>query len=176
MERTAFDSAVAEHGGRVFTLALYLLNDRAEAEDVTQDVLVRFWQRGAEVDPDRIGAWLMRVTRNRCIDFLRTRQFARNRSASHDGSRVLDMVVDARPGPETRARASELGSIINHALAGLSEPFRSVVVLREIQGHAYDEIAQVLDMPLNTVRVTLHRGRRMLREALREEYDHAAVV
>ncbi len=176
MRRTAFESAVAEHGGRVFTLAVYLLNDREEAKDVTQEVLVRFWQRGHEVDSDRIGAWLLRVTRNRCIDALRTRMSARNASVTSDGTRVLEMAVDVRPDPERRARASELGSIINHALAGLSEPYRSVVVLREIQGHAYDEIADVLDMPLNTVRVTLHRGRRMLRAALREEYDHAAAV
>lgn len=176
MRRTAFESAVAEHGGKVFTLAVYLLNDREEAEDVAQEVLVRFWQRGPEVDPDRIGAWLMRVTRNRCIDALRTRKSARNASVTRDGDRVLEMAVDARPGPERRARASELGSIINQALAGLSEPYRSVVVLREIQGRAYDEIADILTMPLNTVRVTLHRGRRMLRAALREEYDHAAAV
>jgi len=176
MEKTAFDSAVAEHGGRVFTLAVYLLNDREEAEDVTQEVLVRFWQWGPEVDPNRVGAWLMRVTRNRCIDALRTRGAARNASRTHDGAHVIEMVVDARPGPETRARASELGSIINQALADLSEPYRSTVVLREIQGRTYDEIADILNMPLNTVRVTLHRGRRMLREMLREEYDHAAVV
>lgn len=176
MERTAFDSAVAEHGGRVFTLAVYLLNNREEAEDVTQEVLVRFWQRGPEVDPNRVGAWLMRVTRNRCIDALRTRKSARNASVMHDGARVLEMAVDARPGPERRARAAELGSIISHALAGLSEPYRSTVVLREIQGRTYDEIADILNMPLNTVRVNLHRARRMLRAALREEYDHAAAV
>ncbi len=64
MTRAAFDSAVAEHGNRVFTLAVYLLNHREEAEDVTQEVLVRLWQRGSEVDPGRIGAWPMVVERD----------------------------------------------------------------------------------------------------------------
>jgi RNA polymerase sigma factor (sigma-70 family) len=175
MRRAAFESAVAEHGRRVFTLAVYLLNDREEAEDVTQEVLVRLWRRGAEVDPGRLGAWLARVTRNHCIDVLRRRSAARYAAfASGDGG-VADTTVDGRPGPETRAHASELGSRIHCALAELPEPYRSVVVLREIQGLSYGEIGEVLEMPLNSVRVTLHRGRRKLREALREEYEHAAV-
>ena len=176
MRRTAFDDAVAEHGSRVFTLAVYLLNHREEAEDVTQEVLVRFWQRGSDVDPQRIGAWLMRVTRNRCIDVIRSRSTAGNPSLQREGGRSLEGAVDGRPGPDARVCASELGSKIHEALSGLSEPYRSVVVLREIQGLSYGEIRNVLDMPLNTVRVTLHRGRRRLREALREEYDHAAVM
>ena len=85
------------------------------------------------------------------------------------------MTADERPGPESRARASELGSRIHVALAALPEPYRSVVILREIQGHSYSEIRELLDMPLNTVRGTLHRGRRKLREALREEYEQVAV-
>jgi RNA polymerase sigma-70 factor (ECF subfamily) len=176
MRRTAFESTVAEHGGRVFTLAVYLLNDREEAEDVTQDVLVRLWQKGHEVDPERVGAWLMRVTRNRCIDAMRSRTGLQRASLVHDSDGTLERAVDCRPGPETRAHASEIGSIIHDALAALPEPYRSVVVLREIQGHSYHEISDILEMPLNSVRVTLHRGRRQLRRALREEYEHAAVV
>lgn len=176
MRGKAFDAAVAEHGGRVFTLAVYLLNHREEAEDVTQEVLVRLWQQGSGVDPRRIGAWLMRVTRNRCIDVLRSRSTAKGALLQPGASRLADVAVDARPGPDTRVRSSEIGLKINSALSDLSEPYRSVVILREIEGLSYGEIGEVLNMPLNTVRVTLHRGRRRLRETLREEYDHAAVV
>lgn len=176
MTRTAFQSAVDEHANRVFTLAVYLLNHREEAEDVCQDVLVRLWQRGSEVDPERVGAWLMRVTRNRCIDVIRSRSTARKSFLPSVDGRFLEDAIDGRPGPDTRARASELGLKIHSALSDLSEPYRSVVVLREIQGLSYGEIGEVLNMPLNTVRVTLHRGRRQLREGLREEYDDAAVV
>jgi RNA polymerase sigma-70 factor (ECF subfamily) len=60
------------------------------------------------------------------------------------------------------------------ALAGLSEPAKSIVILREIQGLSYREIGDVLELPLSTVRVALHRGRRRLREELREVYNHVA--
>ncbi len=176
MTKAAFDSAVDQHANRVFTLAVYLLNHREEAEDVTQEVLVRLWQRGSEVDPARIGAWLMRVTRNRCIDLIRSRSTARKSFLPSADGWFLEDAIDGRPGPDTRARASELGLKIHSALSDLSEPYRSVVVLREVQGLSYSEIGEVLNMPLNTVRVTLHRGRRQLRESLREEYDDAAVV
>jgi RNA polymerase sigma-70 factor (ECF subfamily) len=171
MRRQDFDDVVVTHGRRVFTLAVYLLANREEAEDVTQEVLVKLWRRGHEVSPERFGPWLVRVTRNACIDTIRARK---------DGGRVnLDgesgiELLERAPGPETLAHASQLGNRILNALETLSEPSRSVVILREIQGMTYQEIGDALEMPINNVRVTLHRGRRRLREELREVRDHVA--
>jgi RNA polymerase sigma-70 factor (ECF subfamily) len=171
MRREEFDAAVATHGRRVFTLAVYLLANRQEAEDVTQEVLVRLWRRGGEVSAGKIGPWLMRVTRNACIDAARR---------SKDKGRIpIDEtpgvnLFDRAPGPESKAQASQLGRFLLQALESLSEPSRSVVILREIQGMSYREIGEALEMPVDNVRVTLHRGRRRLREELREVYDHAA--
>lgn len=168
------DAVVAEHQRRVFTLAVYLLGDREEAEDVTQEVLIQCWQRGHEVASERLGAWLLKVTRNRCIDRSRARRTRRAHGMVAVGDRMLE-AVDRDPGPEGRLRGAQLGDAIRRALAALAEPYRSVVILREIQGLSYTEIADALEMPLNTVRVTLHRARRKLRDELREEYDRAAV-
>jgi RNA polymerase sigma-70 factor (ECF subfamily) len=171
MRREDFDAAVATHGRKVFTLAVYLLADRQEAEDVTQEVLVRLWRRGGEVSAGKIGLWLMRVTRNACIDAVRRR---RDRGRiSIDEARGAEL-FDHAPGPESKAHASQLGTRVLEALEKLNEPGRSVVILREIQGLSYREIGEVLEMPVNNVRVTLHRGRRRLRDELREVYDHAA--
>ena len=74
MRRDDFDAAMATHGRKVHTLAVYLLADHAEAEDLTQEVLMRLWRKGHEVAPDKIGAWLLRVTRNACIDAIRRRR------------------------------------------------------------------------------------------------------
>ena len=135
---------------------------------------MRLWRRGHEVDPDRLGAWLLRVTRNACIDLQRRRRsspgvvpLAAGGGADHEPSEMA-------PGPEGLARASELGSRIRQALGSLSEPFRSVVILREIQGLTYQEIGEALEIPLSSVRVNLHRGRRRLRDQLREVRDHVA--
>jgi RNA polymerase sigma-70 factor (ECF subfamily) len=175
MDRATVEAVIEEHGARVFTLAVYLLHDREEAEDVTQEVLIQYWQRGREVPQERLGAWLLRVTRNRCIDRLRTRR-SRLRWLPVAGADAVATVTDSAPGPEARVNGSQLGAAILRALADLHEPYRSVVILREIQGLAYDEIADTLEMPLSTVRVTLHRGRRRLRAELREEYEGAAAA
>jgi RNA polymerase sigma-70 factor (ECF subfamily) len=171
MRRADFDAVVADHGRKVFTLAVYLLGSREEAEDVTQEVLVRLWRRGGEVSPDRIGAWLVRVTRNACIDTIRRRK--QRTQVDLDGAAAAGL-QERTPGPEALLHASQLGGRILKALENLSEPSRSIVVLREIQGLSYQEIADALEMPINNVRVTLHRGRRRLREELREVHDHVA--
>jgi RNA polymerase sigma-70 factor (ECF subfamily) len=171
MRRLDFDATVATHGRKVHTLAVYLLANREEAEDVTQEVLIRLWRRGHEVLPEKIGPWLIRVTRNACIDAIRRRK---------DGGRVaIDdeagfELLEPAPGPERLVHSSQLGGRILRALDTLPEPGRSVVILREIQGLSYQEIGEALEMPTSSVRVTLHRGRRRLREELREVHDHVA--
>jgi RNA polymerase sigma factor (sigma-70 family) len=174
MRGAALETVIAEHQRRVFTLAVYLLEDHEEAEDVTQEVLIQYWRRGHEVASERLGAWLLRVTRNLCIDRIRARSSRRSRLTVAGADWMLE-APDRNPGPEGRLRGSQLGEAIRRALADLAEPYRSVVILREIQGLAYDEISETLEMPLNTVRVTLHRARKKLRHELREEYERAAV-
>ena len=171
MRRQDFDAVVVTHGRRVFTLAVYLLVNREEAEDVTQEVLVRLWRRGHDVSPDRIGPWLVRVTRNACIDTIRRRKDQTRVGLEAD---ALNELQESAPGPETLSHASQLRSRILRALETLSEPSRSVVILREIQGLSYQEIGDALEMPISNVRVTLHRGRRRLREELKEVHDHVA--
>jgi RNA polymerase sigma-70 factor (ECF subfamily) len=175
MRQSVFDAAVATHGTRVWTLAVYLLGDATEAEDVVQEVLIRLWRHGTEVREGRLRSWLMRVTRNACIDALRRRsQGVDGRRAGDSGS--LGQIEINLPGPERLAQSAQLSDRIAAALARLREPQKSVVVMREIQGLSYREIAEVLEMPLNSVRVALHRGRARLRLELEEVRDHVATA
>ena len=172
MRRQDFDAAVAIHGRTVYTFAVYLLANREEAEDVTQEVLVRLWRHGHEVLPEKIGPWLVRVTRNACIDTIRRRKGG-SQVAIDDGAGIE--LHEPAPGPERLAHGSQLGAKILQALDALNEPGRSVVILREIQGLSYQEIGEALEMPMTSARVTLYRGRRRLREELKEVRDHVAV-
>jgi RNA polymerase sigma-70 factor (ECF subfamily) len=138
---------------------------------VTQEVLVRLWRRGHEVLPEKIGPWLIRVTRNACIDVMRRRKGG-SQVAIDDEAGIE--IHEPAPGPERLAHASQLGGRILQALETLTEPGRSVVILREIQGLSYQEIGEALEMPMSSVRVTLHRGRRRLREELKEVHGHVA--
>jgi RNA polymerase sigma-70 factor (ECF subfamily) len=172
MMRTEFETAVAQHQRRVFTVAYYSLASREEAEDVTQEVFLKLWSHRRQVlASPTLGAWLVRVARNACIDRARHRKTV---------SAVLQPVGESPPpspsldpDPERLARSAELRSHLERALARLPEPQRSIAILREIEALPYSEIAEALELPLNTVKAYLHRARRRLRSELREVADHA---
>lgn len=172
---TGFDSAVEQHQRRIFSFAYYLLHNREEAEDVTQEVLLRLFRHRRKVEPERMGAWLLRVTRNACYDLLRQRRTRNRHTIEIDEEVALQLPDQDTPSPETQAGTTAFRRRLEEALQELSEPYRSVLILREIQGLKYREIADTLEMPLNTVRVHLHRGRRKLRERLHEDYADAQI-
>ena len=145
---------------------MYFLGDRTEAQDVTQDVLLRLWQHRDNVDEDRLLGWLLRVTRNACVDALRKRKAQRNVMTSD--SEALEYTPGQGPTPETSAEAADFQGHLERALRRMAEPYRSIVILREVQELKYEEISGAMDLPLNTVKVYLHRGRKMLREHLSE--------
>jgi RNA polymerase sigma factor (sigma-70 family) len=165
---TDLEMAVARYQRRIYTFAHYFLGNWQEAEDVTQEVLLRLWRRGGAIEAAGLLPWLLRVTRNACYDLLRRRRpgFA---LSSPEADSAAQRVPDGTPGPEAAAAATEARDRVRGALRRLPEPYRSAVILREVQGLSYQEIGEALDIPLNTVRVHIHRGRQKLRDLLREE-------
>ena len=161
-----FERHVRKYQHRVFGFAVYFLGDRTEAEDVTQDVLLRLWQHRDNVDEDRLLGWLLRVTRNACVDALRKRKAQRNVMTSD--TEALAYTPDADPMPDACAEAADFQRRLERALNRIAEPYRSIVILREVQELKYEEISGAMNLPLNTVKVYLHRGRKMLREQLSE--------
>ena len=153
-------------------MAYYSLANREEAEDVTQEVFLKLWRHRRQVlTSTTLAAWLLRVTRNACIDRARHRKTVAS---------ILQPVGDhplpapsGDPDPERLARSGEMRRHLQQALARLSEPLRSIVILREIEALSYREIADILELPLNTVKAYLHRARRRLRTDLKEVADHA---
>lgn len=154
---------VAEHSARVYRLAYRLTGNRQDAEDLTQDVFVRVFRSLDKFEPGNFAGWLHRITTNLFLD--RARRAARIRmdgfadGAEHQllGSQIVpeDAVHDAGFDPDIEA-----------ALASLPEKFRVAVVLCDIEGLSYDEIADVLGVKVGTVRSRIHRGRTQLRDAL----------
>ena len=163
-----FRKLADEFGGRIFTFALYALRQREDAEDVTQEALIRLWRHQDDIADGSAGAWVMRVTRNLVIDVARRRRSRAALFAEGPDAEVSAAQV-ASPGAGDAAGRRELRDALEAAIAALDEPYRSIVVMREIQGLAYDEIARALEMPLGTIKVYLHRARRRLREQVRRE-------
>jgi len=168
---TAFETTAARYQKKVYSFARSLLSNSEEAEDVTQEVLLRLWRHQRRLDEERLGSWVLRVTRNACYDLLRKRRAAAGlaNAESLDGEDARE-IATAEPDPESRVQTSDFRRRLTEALAGLGEPYKSVVLLREVQGLSHREIGEILDIPEVTVRVHLHRGRKKLREQLREVY------
>jgi RNA polymerase sigma-70 factor (family 1) len=164
--RSAFELMVEQHRHRVMGYASYYMKDQVLAEDVTQEVFVRLWDQRDKIDEARVSAWLIRVTRNVCIDMLRRQQLQRGLfSSEYDEMNDSDA---GAPSPEEDAESNDFQVHLKRCLDRLPEPHRSIVILREIQEHKYEEIGEALDLPLNTVKVYLHRARKMLRKQLEE--------
>lgn len=168
MRLPEYEEAVKIHKDRVFSLAFYLLGRREDAEEVLQEVLLRLWKHRKRVEWERMGAWLARVTRNACYDSMRRRTSAGRDRVHAVESEELERAAGPAPDPEASAVSFDLLKRVQAELLQLDEPYRSVLVLREIQEYKYAEISEALELPLNTVRVYLHRGRRKLRDRLKE--------
>jgi RNA polymerase sigma-70 factor (ECF subfamily) len=155
-----FRQWVDEYRDQAWTLARYLLKDPAEAEDVCQEAFVKLWHHQDAIDPAKVKPWLMKVTRNGCLDRLRRRR--PTEELTEQGP------PDPAPGPLQATHQRELAQRLRQSIAGLAEPYRSLVVLRDIHQHSYVEVAGVLELSLAKVKVYLHRARKQLREQLAE--------
>lgn len=155
-----FQQWVAEYQDQAWSLARYLLKDAAEAEDVCQESFVKLWHQQDSIDPDKARAWLMKVTRNGCLDRLRRRKPSEELGEWH--------VDGVSAGPQQGAEHRELGAWLQKSIDQLGEPYRSLVVLRDVQQNSYEEVADALELSLSQVKVYLHRARKQLREELAE--------
>jgi len=155
-----FQQWVVAYQDQAWTLARYLLKDSAEAEDACQEAFVKLWRNQHKVDPDKVRPWLMKVTRNACLDRLRRR---------HPTEEWQDwQQPDPAAGPMQGLYQREQGEWLKSSINRLKEPYRSLVVLRDIHQHSYEEVAGVLELSLPQVKTYLHRARKLLREQLAE--------
>jgi RNA polymerase sigma-70 factor (ECF subfamily) len=166
----AFAALVEPLQRRAFNLALRMLGDPDEAADVAQDALVRAYTRLGDFRGEAsFATWLHRIVHNTALDALRWR--ARHPVEFLDPSPAAGddpprEVAAAGEGPEAAAvRADERRAILR-ALAALSPEFRAAVILRDVQGLDYDEVAAVTGVSLGTVKSRLHRARARLRQLL----------
>jgi len=157
-----FQATVQAHKDRLYALAVHLTGDRSEAEDVVQESFMKLWQHRATLDGDATLPWLLSVARNASLDRLR-----RRRMVPVDGTQ-LEARESVEPQPDRRLSDEEFTRRLNRAVAELNEPYRSLVVMREMQGLDYQTIAEALALSLSQVKVYLHRTRRRLRHQLSE--------
>jgi RNA polymerase sigma-70 factor (ECF subfamily) len=168
----AFEPLVEKYRQRVWRLAYNVLRDREEAWDVAQEAFIRAWQalpsfRGQSA----FYTWLFRIVMNVAADRARSRAargraFGTERVPEEDWERVLVDQPESDSRPDTAATGAQERERIERALATLSDDHRRIVVLSDIEGLSYKEIAEVLEIPMGTVMSRLHNARKRLRTAL----------
>lgn len=172
-ERQEFDALVDRYHKQAYNIAYRMAGNHADAEDLTQEAFIRafrfFGQYRRELPFD---SWLYKIMSNVFIDRLRRRPKAIIRSLDQpvqtaEGEAQFD-VADPCDGPEDIVLSMEMDSRIQAALENLPEAFRITVIYADIQGLSYEEIAEVTNTNIGTVRSRLHRGRRLLRDKLKK--------
>ena len=155
---------VVEHGDAIYRLAFSIVGDRALAEDIAQEALVKAWLALPSLrSRSALRSWILRITHNTSISMLRTR-----RAVVTDPHGLPEPVIAAEKSVESQVQSEAVVSDFIAALSTLDDLSRSIVVLRELEGFSYDEIAEVLAVPLPTVKTRLFRARRRLGTNLRE--------
>ena len=158
-----WEQVVQEHSARVYRLAYRLTGNRHDAEDLTQEVFVRVFRSLSSYTPGTFEGWLHRITTNLLLDQVSRKQRIRFDALPEDAG---DRLAGSDPGPERAWEHNNLDHDVQAALDTLTPEFRAAVVLCDIEGLSYEEIAATLDVKLGTVRSRIHRGRAALRQAL----------
>ncbi len=168
-DMNAFNAIVERHQRAVYSTCLRMLRDPHLAEDATQDAFVRAWNaidsfRGGIVRP-----WLLRIATNRTYDMLRSK--ARRPAQSLDAQAFESepewtTQVNVAEHPEHYSTRGEMSEFLEAALASLPDDQRLAIVLSDVQGYGYDEIAQIMDIAVGTVKSRISRGRGRLRDYL----------
>ncbi|MCQ4080212.1 RNA polymerase sigma factor SigE [Streptomyces sp. RB6PN25] len=158
-----WEEIVSTHSARVYRLAYRLTGNQHDAEDLTQEVFVRVFRSLSSYTPGTFEGWLHRITTNLFLDMVRRRQRIRFDALADDAAERL---ASREPSPAQHFSDTHFEADVQQALDTLAPEFRAAVVLCDIEGLSYEEIAATLGVKLGTVRSRIHRGRSHLRSAL----------
>ncbi len=158
----SWEEVARRHGRKIYNFAYRLSGNPDDAADLAQEVLLRVRRGLLTYTPGSFDGWLWRITRNAFLDMVRRRQ-RRPTSPLPDDDRAT---ASASPSPDEVLATIRLSEDIQSALLKLPYDFREAVVLCDVVGLTYEEIAAAAEIPVGTVRSRIHRGRKMLKELL----------
>lgn len=174
-DTSAFELLVRKYESRVFHHCLRMVGDREESTDLTQEVFLKVFRNIHKYEHGfAFYTWLYRITANCCIDYFRNskRKIKKISLSQLDGNSQQENardyeIPDGRFGPELNLMNTELRDILNNAVGQLSENLRSTIILKEIEGFSYAEIAEISECSIGTVKSRMHRAREELKDSLK---------
>ncbi len=172
----AFRELLARYERPVFSLVFRMVRNRETAEDVAQEAFVKAFNAIHTYNPSyRFSNWIFKIANNMAIDRLRKRELdtvsidgAPGASSAEEEQRTSIDIPDGGETPDAYVENRELGSQIEAALGRLRPEYRTAVLLRHVEGHSYQEVSAIMDVPLGTVKTYIHRGRSELKGLLTE--------
>jgi RNA polymerase sigma-70 factor (family 1) len=167
MKSSEFKLLVMPYSSRLYRMAYRLMNSREEAEDIVQEVYVKLWGMRNDLEKyDSIEALCVRITRNLCLDQLRRRK------VNHDAMKAGRLKKENYPEtPSESLEKKENADLLHTLIAALPEPQRSLVHLRHLEGKEYEEIAEMVNMNVNAIRVSISRARKQMRALVEKQYS-----
>jgi len=173
-DRGAFADLVELYKDKIYHLGYRMLGGREEAEDLAQETFLRVFRSLERYDESlKFSTWIYRIGTNLAIDRLRKRKatYSLDADVANDGEGTdwYGMLASEEPTPEGRVLLSETQSRIRAAIEALPEKYRSVVILKYLHDMSLQEIGDVLELPVTTVKTRVHRGREFLRDVLERE-------
>jgi RNA polymerase sigma-70 factor, ECF subfamily len=173
-DRRAFAELVELYKDKIYHLGYRMLNQKQEAEDVVQETFLRVYVNLERYDENqKFSTWIYRIATNLCIDRLRKRKPNYSIDAEmtdNEGTDWHAILPSDEAGPEEELILSETQQNIRDAIQTLPDKYRTVVVLRYLHDMSLQEISDVLEMPVTTVKTRVHRGREFLRKRLEPEF------
>lgn len=161
-DNRSFEALVRKYHGPIYSLALRMVRVPEDAEDITQTVFVKAYEKLDTYNPAyRFFSWIYRIAVNESINFLRRRERADEYESGVSGKNETT--------PEADYRDGELGRVVDRAIASLKMDYRLVVVLRHFHDFSYGEIGETLQIPEKTVKSRLFTARQLLKEKLAKE-------
>lgn len=172
----AFRELLLRYERPVFSLVFRMVRNRETAEDVAQEAFVKAFSAIHTYNPSyRFSNWIFKIANNMAIDRLRKRELATvsidgapDAGSAEDERRTGFDIPDRSETPESYTENRELGSRIEVAMGRLRPEYRTAVILRHVEGHSYQEISDIMELPLGTVKTYIHRGRGELKGLLEE--------
>jgi RNA polymerase sigma-70 factor, ECF subfamily len=173
-QEPAFRELLRRYERPVFSLLYRMVRDRALAEDLAQETFIKVLNGIKSYKPEyKFSSWIFKVANNTAIDHLRKRSVetlslegAPNATTPDALARTALQIDSGAESPLEEVEARELGSAIERAIGRLRPEYRACIVLRHVEGYAYEQIADMLELPLGTVKTYIHRARNELRVAL----------
>ncbi len=171
-DEKAFERLLTKYRNLVYTIMLKMVRNPQEAEDLTQEAFMKAFNSLASFNEEfAFSTWLMKIATNNCIDFLRKRKlktYSINEPIQYKDEKVEFELPDKEPGPERTLLQEERRRIIEEAIEQLPPRYRHVIILRHKEEKSYEEIAELLDLPLGTVKAQIFRARELLNKILKE--------